>query len=668
MKITERHNTTMIQGEVETVNMTLTAKGIIAATKMFRDQIYTHKAWAVVREIICNAIDEHKKHGISRPIQITLPTANDLHFRVRDFAHGLDKDMVFSVFFQYFASTKDQDNDAIGGFGIGAKSPLAYSDVFYVDSFHGGHKTSYVSTVDGEASQAHKMALQNSSETGIEVSIPVESGDIRKFRELIQYFVNNAKFDNFTFVGGEIKKQEIAWTVDNKFGRVGSIPQLFRSGSNIYAQVGDVLYPIDSTPEIRNPFYQVAVLELENGSVDINPSRERLELSKRNIFLINKALADLCTEATAEYTASMTAATTAREKFKVQSVSGMFRSTPANVLQVMPEKLNVSKSGHSTVTWDKTQVLRGDEKTSFYRWGGTEFFEPSFVGRNNSTSYSILLTGDSPVRIYDIVAYAEKHGIPAPVVCVKSSKAPKDWVVDSDLWIYDETKIDKAEVKAVRARYATPKAGGVKRAVVKLADDTVLGYKSRTRSHYNQITPNNMSAGVAAGVKYILCDFDGQSYVEHELANQLKMNVCFVYCYISNIANWKADKLPTGADFMPLDKFIPILKKEAQKQLTANVIPTPKNGLNLEHGGTFGGSKYKIDNDIIRLINKLKLAFPDLKAAKSNPLWDKAQKVWDNLKPEEKEMALIYEDHRWGFRNYPLLQEQAEKIWGRVFP
>ena len=42
------------------------------ATYFLRDKIYSNKIQAVVREYICNAVDEHNKHGVDRPVEIKM--------------------------------------------------------------------------------------------------------------------------------------------------------------------------------------------------------------------------------------------------------------------------------------------------------------------------------------------------------------------------------------------------------------------------------------------------------------------------------------------------------------------------------------------------------------------------------------------------------------------
>jgi DNA topoisomerase VI subunit B len=119
--------------------MGMDAQGMDLATFFMRDKIYSNKIRAVVREYACNAIDEHKKFGIERPVDIGLRyEGQETVFFCRDYAKGLDENGVRNIFGMYFRSTKSTSNDAIGGFGVGSKAGHCYNDTFFVVSHFRG--------------------------------------------------------------------------------------------------------------------------------------------------------------------------------------------------------------------------------------------------------------------------------------------------------------------------------------------------------------------------------------------------------------------------------------------------------------------------------------------------------------------------------------------------
>lgn len=162
---------------------------------ILRDQMYSDKVLAVLREYGANAWDAHRMVGKGDvPIKVTLPTHSDPSLSIRDFGPGLSKDEVFTVFTQYGASTKRDSDLAVGMLGIGSKSGFAYSDSFTVISFHGGVKWTYVAVLD--ASEKGRIDLLNEEpcgdETGLLIQMAVRPKDIGEFeskaKKLFKYF------------------------------------------------------------------------------------------------------------------------------------------------------------------------------------------------------------------------------------------------------------------------------------------------------------------------------------------------------------------------------------------------------------------------------------------------------------------------------------------------
>jgi HSP90 family molecular chaperone len=168
--------------------MGMDANGADMATYYLRDKIYSDKILAVVREYCCNALDEHKKHGIDRAVNVGISEDGDVKtFFVRDYAKGLSENDIRNVFGMYFRSTKSGGNDQIGGFGIGSKAAHSYTDTFYVKSYHDGKCTLYACALGGGNSGVPvghilKVSESPSDETGLEVSLEIKGrNDFNEF-------------------------------------------------------------------------------------------------------------------------------------------------------------------------------------------------------------------------------------------------------------------------------------------------------------------------------------------------------------------------------------------------------------------------------------------------------------------------------------------------------
>ena len=195
-----------------------TAKfGVEAGAMLFNalsSTIYSDKIGSMIREVFSNAYDEFCKPSTSNtPIKVTLPTEYVSRFEVRDYGTGITEEDIYNVYGVYFKSTKRDSDAEIGGFGIGAKSPFAYSDNFTVDSYVDGKKISYLMFKDENGEPGiSKMGEEDTDEpNGLCVSIATEAGDKwtfqRKGRELLERFpaesyTVNTDVDPITYIGG----------------------------------------------------------------------------------------------------------------------------------------------------------------------------------------------------------------------------------------------------------------------------------------------------------------------------------------------------------------------------------------------------------------------------------------------------------------------------------
>lgn len=111
---------------------------------MLLTQQYGRPIQTLVQEYICNARDANRDVDQTRPIEITIPTRSRSIFEVRDFGKGISPEQMVDVFINIGSSTKREDNNQTGGFGIGAKSAWSYTDKFNVIVFQNGKKRTYV--------------------------------------------------------------------------------------------------------------------------------------------------------------------------------------------------------------------------------------------------------------------------------------------------------------------------------------------------------------------------------------------------------------------------------------------------------------------------------------------------------------------------------------------
>lgn len=156
---------------------------------ILRGKMYSNPILAICREISCNARDAHREIGKRNiPIQISLPNNLSPYFKIKDFGPGISPDRMTNIFIKYTASTKRNDNNQTGGFGLGAKTPFSYSDTFSIETNVDG--VAYVYSCGIDETRVGKLMLMSEKKTsepnGTEIIIPVKTADFYTFSSSIE--------------------------------------------------------------------------------------------------------------------------------------------------------------------------------------------------------------------------------------------------------------------------------------------------------------------------------------------------------------------------------------------------------------------------------------------------------------------------------------------------
>lgn len=263
------------------------------------DTLYSNKKLAVVREVICNAWDAHIKAGKKdMPVRITL---NDKELVIEDQGPGIPEDAIVDIYCTYGKSTKVQDDDQTGGFGLGSKAPFAYTSHFTVTNRHRGFRTIYAvsrgSTQTGGKPDIRQMVRVPDDTTGVTVTIPlVSDSDRRDFEALVKTVVKQGDI-NATLNGEKLGILDLSLT--DKIGFTLAYCAL--QGGRFFVRYGSVIYPIDMTHQDLKHLDPLRVFSSSScrgvqmifrappNSIGVTPSRESLSYTERTIDTI-KAL------------------------------------------------------------------------------------------------------------------------------------------------------------------------------------------------------------------------------------------------------------------------------------------------------------------------------------------------------------------------------------------
>jgi hypothetical protein len=298
----ERENRT-----VESVGIQEVARATIKTSpkifNFFADQTYANKPRAICRELVANAFDSHVMAGKGEvPVEVWLPTILEPTFKVRDQGLGMSHSFMMNEFMCYAdGSTKDGSNVAIGGFGIGSKSPFAYVDQYTVRSVFDGIESIYSIFKDEEGIPSIALLGQRttSEHNGVEVSFPVKPDDFETFEqaafESLKYFEPLPDIKNAT---------EGSFNPPEYVARGGCWGMRPNAGS-LQVIMGGVMYPV-STGNLSYKFPHDSAayklldygldLRVPIGTCSVALSREALSYDDRTIEAIRKACDDVIDE------------------------------------------------------------------------------------------------------------------------------------------------------------------------------------------------------------------------------------------------------------------------------------------------------------------------------------------------------------------------------------
>lgn len=290
MKLQLKASPNITSGDMTMTKMELDPGSMDMFTMFLRNQVYTDKVLACVREYASNAIDEHVKFNVDRPVEISLKEEDGVTiWRCRDYANGLDDEGVRKTFGMYGKSTKREDNRQHGVYGIGSKSFFSFTDTFYVTSYHQGVKRSYVCILGAgdkgvPIGEIYGISEEPTTETGLEIKADV-SADVYNFDRVTTNFVKR-------FSGPSIRYEDQShqvWcpeapirteVIEGYSFSLYPIP-LFNDSTYIAMRMGGVVYESRAIGLPRNPLGKV-VVDVPIGKLTVPMSREGIEKTPSN--------------------------------------------------------------------------------------------------------------------------------------------------------------------------------------------------------------------------------------------------------------------------------------------------------------------------------------------------------------------------------------------------
>lgn len=302
------HVTHAVIGGQKAINFTVSDDAELM--NVLSKALYTDQQLAVVRETLCNAWDAHVEAGCTdKPIEISLSKEELV---IRDFGHGIPQAMIGPVYGTYGGSTKKHDGKQTGGFGLGCKSPFAYTDHFEVTSWSVVDQMMTVYNMSKSSAEVQgkpgivPIVSVPTIDHGLQVRIKLtKASDWDRFNQLIKRIVKNGEMNAIyngvileTFPFGMMER---GFLITNE--------QLIETPQSILLRYGHVVYPVENDDHFRDEYHRAlkllerlgnnhysrgteyrVVFQAPANRVSITPSREALSMQEGTIATIKKLL------------------------------------------------------------------------------------------------------------------------------------------------------------------------------------------------------------------------------------------------------------------------------------------------------------------------------------------------------------------------------------------
>ncbi len=310
-------NDTQVQGDLggAKTEMSFDQNSLAHLMSVLTD-LYSDPEAAVIREYSTNARDSHVLAGITRPIEVSLPSALSPYFKVKDYGVGLSVTEITDLYSKYGASTKRDSNDFNGTLGLGGKSALTYTQQFTLIAVKNGVKTT-VSVSRNEHNIGVMEVVDTSATTepnGVEIIIPSRNYD--SMRRRAEHFFRFWKPGTVLIDGAEPKEVKGHWVTDSILLDTDNT-----SGPD-YVVMGGVAYPLNNNDykvydhNWNKKFTVVCYVEI--GDVAFAPSREALQYTPATKATIQKMKSTLAKAMPAFFEKQIASATTYAEAIKAK--------------------------------------------------------------------------------------------------------------------------------------------------------------------------------------------------------------------------------------------------------------------------------------------------------------------------------------------------------------
>jgi hypothetical protein len=257
--------------------------------------LYSDVEWAIVREYGTNMLDAYialKRENPDAtiiPPEIHLPNTFEPYIEFKDYGIGMDYDTVWNIFTDYGESTKQENDEEVGGFGLGSKTAFCYAggDVWTIESRHDGEcHIIHATRSDQGIPRYHRLAtLPTDEPNGVTIRIPVRMTDRARFVEATRRLVTHFPMEINVVGDGSFEAPAREYLLSGETWGVAKSLRYHSGGRDHTVVMGNVPYDLEVEDLIRAGVsrelaYGATIdLRVPVGAVVPVPSRERLMMN-----------------------------------------------------------------------------------------------------------------------------------------------------------------------------------------------------------------------------------------------------------------------------------------------------------------------------------------------------------------------------------------------------
>lgn len=313
MKINENENLNDVLsiGNFDTKEARIDTNNLGHIFTLVSSNLYSKPIESTVREITSNCFDAHIAANTDEAVVLKAGWDGEGYYiEFKDLGTGLTPEGMDKIFNSWFSSTKRESNDFIGAWGIGSKSPLSYTDSFFITTRVDGIEYKYMYSKGSKLPELDPLSSKPTNEpNGTIIKVPIKDySDLVKFKKAV--LTELKYFDNIYYEGdlAEFNEHRI---YDGKTFKYSTSNN---SNDFIHIALGNVSYPIDFS--IFNGLdYEFSIdggkkvkildvltfelpiaIKFQIGELSVTPSRENIQYNEDSAKLISDRIIEVVEE------------------------------------------------------------------------------------------------------------------------------------------------------------------------------------------------------------------------------------------------------------------------------------------------------------------------------------------------------------------------------------